>query len=234
VVSLLGASFLIFLFGIYAGRELEARKAVENTRIVRIGNHGEGEKISEAQPEIVGTTGTMEQKEKPTISPQSAQQIPKTVVVVSPQKPNEPPPTTSSTVLSGKDPSPKTDLVKKSSAGPVSKETAPPSPVARASQEKKIVPKTDPPSTSLAKNSQSTRGQWSIQIHATREEGAAQQIARQLRSQGYAPSVSKIVRDGEVWYRVRVGSFANAEEARTSSERLRREGKFSQAYPVSN
>jgi cell division septation protein DedD len=100
--------------------------------------------------------------------------------------------------------------------------------------QEKTQPLKETPAAQMNKKLQTTAGRWSVQIHATRDEGAAQQLARQLRTQGYAPAISKVVRDGEVWYRVRVGSFTNADEARASVGRLRKEGKFSQAYPVSN
>jgi hypothetical protein len=54
-----------------------------------------------------------------------------------------------------------------------------------------------------------------------------------LRAQGYAPSVSKVQKEGEMLYRIRVGKFATQEEAVAAIGRFRRDGKFSQAYPVS-
>ncbi|MBI3301954.1 MAG: SPOR domain-containing protein, partial [Deltaproteobacteria bacterium] len=74
---------------------------------------------------------------------------------------------------------------------------------------------------------------WGVQVHATKQEEVAQNVAKMLREQGLVPLVSKVERQGEVWYRVRVGSFANEEEARNVVTRFRHEGKFAQAYPVS-
>ncbi len=73
---------------------------------------------------------------------------------------------------------------------------------------------------------------WAVQVQATTQEMAAQSVAKQLREQGLSPVVSKVERQGEVWYRVRVGKFANEEEAAATVSRFRREGKFTQAYPV--
>lgn len=74
---------------------------------------------------------------------------------------------------------------------------------------------------------------WKVQVEATSREVVAQEIARSLRAQGYAPSVSKVQKEGEVLYRIRVGKFATQEEAVAAIGRFRRDGKFSQAYPVS-
>jgi len=238
MASLLGASFLVFLFGVYAGRELEARKTTENMQVVRVSNKSGGEKIPEAHSKIVETNAETEEKKKFPSPSSLIPEIPKTVVVVSPQKPSETAVPPLSSAIAVKEMPPETNLVKKTPTELVAKERNSESVVPPVNQEKKPVSKTifSPPSSSssLLKSPQPVKGRWSVQIHATRDEKAAQQLVRKLRDQGYVPLVSKIVRDGEVWYRVRVGSFANSEEARASVERFRREGKFSQAYPVSN
>jgi hypothetical protein len=74
---------------------------------------------------------------------------------------------------------------------------------------------------------------WRVQVEATSREETAQEIARALRAQGYDSSVSKVTKQGEVLYRVRVGRFTTQDEAVAAIARFRREGKFSQAYPVS-
>jgi septal ring-binding cell division protein DamX len=89
-----------------------------------------------------------------------------------------------------------------------------------------------PGSVAKEKKSVSSSGHWAVQVQATTQEEAAQNTAKLLRDQGLTPVVSRIERQGEVWYRVRVGKFANEEEAKAVVSRFRREGKFSQAYPV--
>ncbi len=88
---------------------------------------------------------------------------------------------------------------------------------------------TPPPAQKAARL---TKG-WKVQVEATSREETAQEIVKALRAQGYEPSVSKVTKQGEVLYRVRVGRFATQEEAAAAIVRFRREGKFSQAYPVS-
>ena len=70
-------------------------------------------------------------------------------------------------------------------------------------------------------------------MQTTTQQEVAQSVARLLREQGHTPLVNKVERQGEVWYRVRVGTFTNQEEARAAAARFRREGKFAQAYLVS-
>ena len=243
VVSMIGAAFLVFLFGVYAGRELEARKNAENTRTVRINTLEKASPIlSEATNESLGK---LEESKDSAAGPPVPQEAAKTVVVVTPQKQNQ----TSSelpvssiasssstppTVPLEKEELGKTEVLKKAPPILVRKTESPPPTTAPVVREQKPVPREQFPSSPLLRKPQSTGGGWSVQLHATRDENSARQVAGRLRSQGYAPVVSKIVRDGDVWYRVRVGSFRTAEEARASVERFRREGKFSQAYPVSN
>jgi cell division protein FtsN len=233
---MIGASFLVFLFGVYTGRELEARKTAENTRTVRVNSSLVDEKTP-AMP-LTGTeaNAATRKQDKAERIPQPTQETPKTVVVVTPQKPTE---QTATAPVPPPPPSPpeeeasiKTELLQKTPSVSAKKEEKPTLPVARAPQITKPIPEAKTPV--LSRKESSTKEGWSIQIHASRDQESARRLANQLRDQGYAPIVSKIVRDREVWYRVRVGSFASADEARASVERFRREGKFPQAYPVSN
>ena len=90
-----------------------------------------------------------------------------------------------------------------------------------------------PVSALAAKKPVVKAGHWSVQVQVTTQQEIAQNAARLLREQGHSSLVNKVVRQGEVWYRVRVGTFTNQEEARAAAARFRREGKFAQAYLVS-
>jgi cell division septation protein DedD len=190
VVSVLLASFLIFLFGVYAGKELEAHQAAKHTSTVRL--PAPPAEDPARPPEERSALVRPAPVAKPAVAP-----LPTPGSSLPASKPANPPPS-----------SPSVSLAQRSSA--VVLESAP--------AEKK------PAETSF---------RWSVQVQATRDAEVAQSLARSLREQGYAPVVSKVVKGGEVWYRVRVGSFANEEEARASVARFRRDGKFAQAYPVS-
>lgn len=235
VGSMIGASFLIFLFGVYTGRELEARKIAENTRTVRVHSNPGNEKTSDMTLMGAEANAVARGQDKAGLAPQPAQEAPKTVVMVTPQKPAEqtaPAPTLTSPPVSSPKELAETALPQETLPTVAKKEEKSPPPVARAPHETKPSPEIQPPA--LSRKEAFPKGEWSVQIHATRDQESARRLANQLRSQGYAPIISRIVRDREVWYRVRVGSFANADEARASVERFRRQGKFPQAYPVSN
>jgi cell division septation protein DedD len=73
---------------------------------------------------------------------------------------------------------------------------------------------------------------WRVQVGATTYQETAQDMARELRELGYRPSVSKVQINGETLYRVRIGSFGKQGEAAAAVGRFRREGRFSQAYLV--
>ncbi|MBM4255156.1 MAG: hypothetical protein FJ147_04580 [Deltaproteobacteria bacterium] len=73
---------------------------------------------------------------------------------------------------------------------------------------------------------------WRVQVGATTYQETAQDMARELRELGYRPSVSKVQINGETLYRVRIGSFGKQGEAAATVGRFRREGRFSQAYLV--
>ena len=75
---------------------------------------------------------------------------------------------------------------------------------------------------------------WSVQVQATTRENAARQTVLRLRRQGYSPSISRVVRQETVWYRVRVGPFSKELEAKAAVSRFRRQKTFAQAYPVSH
>jgi cell division septation protein DedD len=76
-------------------------------------------------------------------------------------------------------------------------------------------------------------GLWGVQVEATRDEAAASAVVRQLRAKGYEAYIVRVRKQGETWYRVRVGRFASVTEASSMAARLRREGKITQAFVVS-
>jgi hypothetical protein len=74
---------------------------------------------------------------------------------------------------------------------------------------------------------------WRVQVGATTYQETAHDMARELRELGYDPMVSTVQMNGETLYRVRIGKFGKQGEAASAVGRFRREGRFSQAYLVS-
>jgi len=68
-------------------------------------------------------------------------------------------------------------------------------------------------------------GGWSVQANPTRSRDEADTLARELHGKGYDAVVVRLPRDGDVWYRVRIGRYATSEQATEVMQRLRdREG----------
>ena len=184
VVSCLFASVLIFVFGIYVGKEVQAQKTVEQATPLRV-------PVGRSKTELLARPPAL-----PLPSPQAA------VPVQQPESPKPPAPL------------PLLATAERPAAAPEPKPpvTAPP----RAQREK-------PPARPR---------RWSVQVQATTRQQTARQTAKRLRQQGYSPSISKVVRQGRVWYRVRIGPFSEELEAKAAISRFRHQKTFAQAYPV--
>jgi cell division protein FtsN len=89
------------------------------------------------------------------------------------------------------------------------------------------------PTLATAKKAPKLLAGWRVQVGATTYQETAQDMARELRELGYDPMVSKVQMNGETLYRVRIGKFGKQGEAVSTVGRFRREGRFSQAYLVS-
>lgn len=260
LVSVLLSSFLIFVSGVYVGREVAASKAAQQVQAVRV------PVSAPEEPSALRSTTTN--------SPLTWQ-LPKESLVGSSSLIVK-----AETTATGQKGKPGNTAPRLSSPVPASPATPPPinapisgnrSPSSRPSGEAAsaqpptaTIARTEKPEASSLQSSRSNAdGQsspdvksteakgdipasqkpaqkpvgrakrWKVQVEATTQETTAQDIAKALREQGYDPSISKIVKQGEVWYRVRVGKFTSQEEADAAISRFRREGKFSQAYPVS-
>jgi len=291
LLSLLLTSFLVFLFGVYVGKEVEAHKAVQQIRTAKLPASMSGEsapaRLPTTPPPVTGSSLPAEKVEAPSASstlpvspvPPNPSPSSNAAVTVTPKKappvlpnsvasiPAVPKPqselasasTGASTVVPPRSASPSTTtaaVATMSKSRPSSSPTSttavtvpakPASPTSTASAAVPPKPKPSPtnapavsPSSVLPAGAEfdarekkpASSKRWAVQIQATTQETAAQNVAKQLREQGLSPVISRVERQGEVWYRVRIGKFTNAEEAESLVSRFRREGKFTQAYPV--
>lgn len=78
------------------------------------------------------------------------------------------------------------------------------------------------------------KGDWSVQVSATRDPRTADDVLRRLKGKGYDAFVLKVRRRGETFYRVRVGHYASLEEAQQVVTRLRREPGVPEAFVASD
>lgn len=72
---------------------------------------------------------------------------------------------------------------------------------------------------------------WTVQVTATTDATEARALVQRLRSRGYdAYLVQAPSREGTTWYRVRVGRFASRDEARQWEQRLKTEAGMPGAF----
>ncbi len=80
-------------------------------------------------------------------------------------------------------------------------------------------PPASPPSTVAPRTS--TRGTFTVEASPTRSRTEAEQLLGTLRRRGYDATLVQVERDGDTWYRLRVGRYATADQATDAMRRLR-------------
>jgi septal ring-binding cell division protein DamX len=65
------------------------------------------------------------------------------------------------------------------------------------------------------------RGSFTVEASPTRSRSEADQLLAQLRRRGYDASIVQVERDGDTWYRLRVGRYATSEQATDTMRKLR-------------
>jgi cell division septation protein DedD len=71
---------------------------------------------------------------------------------------------------------------------------------------------------------------WTVQVYATTDPNQATALARRLHAKGYDAYTLQAPMRGQTWYRVRVGRFATKERAREMEMRLKRSEGLEAAY----
>jgi len=73
---------------------------------------------------------------------------------------------------------------------------------------------------------------YNIQIEAVMDKSGADEMVSRLKSLGYNAQEMKVALNGQVWYRVRIGPYASADEATAAQNRLR--DQYRQAYTTAH
>lgn len=68
---------------------------------------------------------------------------------------------------------------------------------------------------------QAPRGGFTVEANPTRSRGEAEELLASLRKRGYDATLVEVRRDGDIWYRLRVGRYATAEQATEVMRKLR-------------
>lgn len=76
----------------------------------------------------------------------------------------------------------------------------------------------------LAKPAAPRKPSWTVQASPTRDKQEADRLLGALKARGYDASVVTVRRDGDVWYRLRVGRYASPEQATEAMRKLRGAG----------
>ena len=198
MVSCMFASLLIFVFGLYVGKEVQAQKTLEQVKPLRV---------------PVGRVKTALLDRSPALPPASPPGPRPVVPARERAAPHH--------VQQSKPVSPSAPAVLAKPSASSKSQTRPATP---PREQPAVVPPPKPPAKPRP---------WSVQVQATAQKITARRTAQRLRQQGYSPSLSKVVRQGRVLYRVRVGPFTEG-EAKATVSRFRRQKMFAQAYPVSH
>jgi cell division protein FtsN len=80
------------------------------------------------------------------------------------------------------------------------------------------LPTSAPPPT-VARTS--ARGSYTVEASPTRSRSEAESLLGTLRRRGYDATIVQVERDGDTWYRLRVGRYATSAEATDAMRRLR-------------
>jgi len=65
------------------------------------------------------------------------------------------------------------------------------------------------------------KGGYTVEASPTRSRSEADQLLAQLRRRGYDATIVQVERDGDTWYRLRVGRYSTSEQATDTMRKLR-------------
>lgn len=98
-----------------------------------------------------------------------------------------------------------------------------PETVKPAVAERSSAPASVPASTSSKVDNQEN---WILQASSSPQEKDAQSLSKRLRSKGYKTAVSPVAIKGKTWFRVYVGPYSSAAEAKEAAAKLSRQEKL--------
>ena len=202
VFGFLIASGLIFLFGMWVGRDVAERRLAQEERVVRLPIPARPTPSEETQERDVDLAFYEKLKEK-------AQRMQETATAASPTAARvvQAAPAATATVTPVR-------VVHK--------------PTATAAK-KRPEPTPAPPPQQVAGDEWADAG-WTVQVNATTNVQQALEVARRLKAKGYDAYTVMAPTRGQTWYRVRVGRFANRDRAKELETRLKTTEGLDNAY----
>ena len=201
-LGFLVASLLIFVFGIWVGKDLVERRLAQEERVVR--------KPAESSELVAGK------------APEPAADVdvrmvetPKAPVIAAPP-----------TVAAPRLMAAPTESIKNAPTVTPAK-LAPAMPPTRAPRPTPVA--TQPRPSAHSEEEWADAG-WTVQVYATTDPNQATALARRLLSKGYDAYTLQAPMRGQTWYRVRVGRFNNRDRAREMELKLKQQEGLEAAY----
>jgi septal ring-binding cell division protein DamX len=223
LVAWLATCGLVYIFGYYVGKGTPDRHATMEERSVRLPvtstPPAEGQRPKEAKdfPSFYQALPAGERPidvargapvTAPPANPPPSPARPTTTLPPSPPPTARPAATTSTTLVRTTPPS-----------------TTPPRPTPTTTQTSLprlgstvAAPPATPPTT-IPRTS--ARGSFTVEASPTRSRSEAEQLLDTLRRRGYDATLVQVERDGDTWYRLRVGRYATSAQATDAMRRLR-------------
>jgi cell division septation protein DedD len=207
------ASLVIFILGIFVGKEIEERKSVKREEpLVKIPvKPGAQESSAAATPQA---------KDEITFN-DALPSVGRTVALAE-EKPNE------------------TKSAEKNAAQEIKEKSiplkpeAPPAKVAEKKVEKVALAENAPKKTDSASGDAKEPGKtWRAQVNAYPDDRSAKQIVDRLKNKGYNAYVTEVQNRGKTWYRVSVGKYTSHDEADKVAELLRGKENFPKTFVAS-
>lgn len=236
-------SALVFFLGIFVGKGLQESQLVRDDRTVKlpIGEAAEGSGAATGT-EVSGATPPEAVGEAPAAAGAPAVNL----AVRPPQATATARPGPTATVAPGAVATP-VPTAAGGGVAPTSKPTSKPTPRPTPKPTSKPTPRPTPkptpkptprpsrvPAAATGTPAPRAGAGWSVQVNATRDEATANGLVRRLQEKGYNAYVVRVGRDGETWYRVRVGRFPTMEAASAAVGRLKSDGQFSGSFLVND
>jgi cell division protein FtsN len=140
---------------------------------------------------------------------------------------NPPPTTTPTTTAARPTTTVSTGATVPHAAPQASTTTPPPRPVPTSTLRTATTPPPPVPATTIpaappaSLPRQSAHGGYTVEASPTRSRAEAEQLQATLQKRGYDAKLIAVQRDGDTWYRLRVGRYATAEQANEVMRKLR-------------
>jgi cell division septation protein DedD len=210
IFGFLIASALIFLFGIWVGRDVAERRLAQEERVVR-------QPIPTQPPKEEKAGSDVDLSFYEGLKEKAYQRLQETAAA---------PPATTARVTQASKPTPTPARVgytsKPTPAVRVAPRPTPPLPTPAI-----FGPRAEPP---REKGDEWADAGWTVQVNATTNPQQANELARDLRAKGYDAYTVQAPLRGQTWYRVRVGRFTNREKAKDMEQQLKSREGLENAY----